>query len=163
MALVYIIDGYNLIESHRKYFPGSLYAAREKLINQIKKTRPEGGLRNKVTIVFDGQPGITFPPVKNLDVKFTAGREADCLIEDMVRKSRYPASVIVITDDRRLIRFIKADGAKAEGTVEFIKKLFRLETDSDLSDISLKDIDSDIAQKTTDEFKKKWLKHDKKE
>ncbi len=162
MALTYIIDGYNLIETHRKYFPGSLLAAREKLIAEIKKNRPEGRARNKVIIVFDGQPGITFPPVKNLDVKFTAGREADSLIEDIVRKERNPASIIVITDDRRLGRFVKTDGAKVEATAKFIKKIFKERKRNKMYGTDFKD-DMKDAQKTTEELKKQWLEKDKKE
>ncbi len=162
MALTYIIDGYNLIETHRKYFPGSLLAAREKLIAEIKKNRPEGGARNKIIIVFDGQPGITFPPVKNLDVKFTAGREADSLIEDIVRKERNPASIIVITDDRRLGRFVKTDGAKVENTAKFIKKIFKERKRTKIYRTDFKD-DIEFDQKTTEELKKQWLEKDKKE
>ncbi|MEA3507219.1 MAG: NYN domain-containing protein [Elusimicrobiota bacterium] len=162
MARAYIIDGYNLIESHRGYFPGSLHAAREKLIESIKEIRPEGGPRNKVTVVFDGRPGITFPPVKFLDVKFTAGREADAFIEDMVRESRHPAAVIVVTDDRRLGRFVRADGAKITSTREFIEKLFPPEKKEEPAGI--KDIEAEFARETTAEFKKVWLKkEDKKE
>ncbi len=122
--IYYIIDGYNVIHTHVECFPGSIRSSREKLIELIRKKRPEGSRRNKITVFFDGQPGIESPQDKYVDIRFTDGKEADWHIKKLVENYSNPRQIIVVTDDRAIIHHISAIGAKTMSTYEFINKLF---------------------------------------
>ncbi len=59
MSLHYIIDGYNLIK-HRSFIPASnIHDPRFALIQFLRKKKPCGSPKNKVTIIFDGYWGIS--------------------------------------------------------------------------------------------------------
>ena len=122
--IYYIIDGYNVTHTHVEYFPGSIRSSREKLIELIRKKRPEGSRRNKITVFFDGQPGIESPQDKYVDIRFADGKEADWHIKKLVENYSNPRQIIVVTDDRAIIHHISAIGAKTMSTYEFINKLF---------------------------------------
>lgn len=123
MSIHYLIDGYNLIETHRDSFPGSLSCARQKLIDRIIAARPQGSIRNRITIFFDGQPGISSPNISGLDVRFTRGRDADWYIKSFVNKHPNPKQLVVVTDDKSIIKETVSSGAKAMSTEDFRKKL----------------------------------------
>jgi predicted RNA-binding protein with PIN domain len=151
MALHLIVDGYNVTETHKELFPGSARSAREILIESVRAVRPQGSARNRITIVFDGKPGVTSPAEKSIDVRFTRGKEADWMIYEMVRKSKNPKQVRVITDDKDLGRKVSVEGAGVMTTVQFIKKLFprtRARGPAKRAD----------TEKLTQELEKIWLK-----
>jgi predicted RNA-binding protein with PIN domain len=124
MSVYYIIDGYNLIETHKEYFPGSSRSARDQLVELIKIKRPEGSGRNKIMVIFDGQPGIDSPKIKNIDVRYTSGKEADWHIKKIVEESSNPRQIIVVTDDRAIRHHVSAKGSKVMYTKDFMKKIF---------------------------------------
>ena len=125
MALYYIVDGYNVIHSHRDRFPGSIESGRQKLLSLISVMRPQGSSRNRIKVVFDGQPGVSSPSEGGgVDVRFTSGSEADDLIKKLVAGSRNPKQIVVVTDDRAIKREVSAGGASTMTTGEFIQKLF---------------------------------------
>lgn len=124
MSVYYVIDGYNLIETHKEYFPGSIRNSRELLIDLIRSKKPQGSRRNKITVIFDGQPGVESPIDKDVDVRFTSGKEADWYIKRLVEKHHNPRQIIVITDDRAIKRHVSSAGADTMTTVKFMDKLF---------------------------------------
>lgn len=155
MSVHYIIDGYNLIQTQKDFFPGNLEKSRNILLNQIKFKHPEGSSRNKITVVFDGQPGINFPGPKGVDVKFTSGKEADWMIKEMVRKHPNPAQIFLITDDRVLGAQASVSGAAIISTRDFIKKLFPAKIKNSAKDE--KELSFEVKQKINKEFEQIWL------
>ncbi|WKZ32352.1 MAG: NYN domain-containing protein [Thermodesulfobacteriota bacterium] len=115
MALNLIIDGYNLIGSRRGGL-GDIEEERRCLLEtlviykRLKKAR--------ITVVFDG-PAMTYPGSHpaGLEVVFSAGRQADAVIRDMV--ARKGSGATVITSDREIAGFAKARGAVVLGSDEF--------------------------------------------
>ena len=124
MSLYYIVDGYNVIHSYRDRFPGSIEMARDKLLSQISVKRPQGSSRNRIKVIFDGQAGVTGPSQSGIDVAFTSGSEADDLIRKLVASDRNPKQIVVVTDDRAIIRDVSVKGASVMPTAEFLGKLF---------------------------------------
>ncbi|MGM0568055.1 MAG: NYN domain-containing protein [Elusimicrobiota bacterium] len=157
MAVHYIIDGYNLIKSKQDFFPVSLRQAREKLISLIKKRRPQGSLRNMITVVFDGRPGVDSPAEKKVMVIFTRGREADSYIEQITLKSKNPASVIAVTDDRVLRKKVREAGGRFMPVDYFMKKLFPPSRREGYGK-DKKSIDEDEKKSINRELKKIWDK-----
>lgn len=159
MSLYYVIDGYNVIETFKELFPGSSRSSREKLVDLILLRRPEGSRRNRITIIFDGQPGITSPKEKRLDVRFTSGHEADWYIKRMVLKSDNPKEIVVVTDDRSIVREVVSAGAKVLPTSNFIKKIFPVKKNkSEYAVDKIRLTDEEIEDIKRDFLKSKGLK-----
>ncbi len=115
MALHLIIDGYNLI-GFRRGGLGDIEEERRNLIEDLmvfKKLK-----KARLTVVFDG-PAITYPGTHpaGLDVVFSAGRQADAVIRDIV--ARKGAGATVITSDREVAGFARARDAVVLGSGEF--------------------------------------------
>lgn len=113
-----------------------------------------GSLRNQITIVFDGQIGISFPK-KTLGVKviFSSGETADDLIKRLVEKEVNKKSVYVVTDDRALGQSVKDFGAKVLSVKEFFGKT----KEKNKKVLEEKNISSAVEFKINDELKKVWL------
>ncbi|OGS26505.1 MAG: hypothetical protein A2297_01980 [Elusimicrobia bacterium RIFOXYB2_FULL_48_7] len=122
----YIIDGYNVVKQLPELMDRKLQEGREELIKILKFTRPQGSMRNKVTIVFDGNEDgffTTTAQVKghNIAVTFSQGESADDRIRYIVKRDPAPRDIIVVTDDRDLRSSVKIHGAKVMYVKEFIK------------------------------------------
>ena len=112
-----IVDGDNLLGA----WPGRDRSDVEKreLVRQIDRlgTR-EGG---RILIVFDGSPPAwaSFP-----DVLFSgAGKTADAVILERLRRDADPRGWTVVTNDRSLADRCRALGARIEGTKTFRARL----------------------------------------
>ena len=75
--LYYLIDGYNVIRQMSFLSGKTLRGEREGLIRFIEQKKPQG--KNEITIVFDGQKGVSSPPQQNSEIKviFTKNISAD--------------------------------------------------------------------------------------
>lgn len=153
MSVHYLIDGYNLIETHKEYFPGNARGSREQLINLIKTKKPQGSRRNKITVIFDGQPGIAWPADKEVDVRFTSGKEADWHIKRFVEDNSNPKQIIVVTDDRAIKRHVSSAGARTMTTVEFMQKLFPKQKKQYQDNV--KNLDPEQIKEINEEFLRK--------
>lgn len=93
-------------------------------MREIERHNPQGGGRNRVTLIFDGRPGPV-PPIQSGAVKviFSMDRSADDRIRELVQKARNPRQIIVVTDDRALQYAVRAVGAKVLGVGEFLSRL----------------------------------------
>lgn len=150
---------------------------REAFLRFLERRRPQGSLKNKVTVVFDGQPGIWGgPPMASLafgggaasdvQVIFAKGRSADEEIKAVVAGSGHRKNMVVVTDDREIQYAVRALGAKVCGVDEFLEKAGTLpqagkEKPSVLSpqDASAgKYISKTLEHKITSEMEKIWLK-----
>ncbi|MGM0441684.1 MAG: NYN domain-containing protein [Elusimicrobiota bacterium] len=155
MSLHYLIDGYNFLHKYSEKFPGNLRKSREKFIKKIKKTRPEGSSRNKITVVFDGQPGINFPSEKGLNVIFTSGREADDIICDIVEESSNPKRIKVITEDNFLKRRVKEKGARIMKLQKFYVRIFPQKRERKYTDTG--EPDPKTKEKINRDLFKEWI------
>ncbi len=157
MSLHYIIDGYNVIKNSFFSSAVNLNESRLSLIRFIEDKKPQGSLKNKVTIIFDGSPGVSGPAINSIcEVFFTKGESADEKIKRLVSASPNPRTVIVVTDDREIRLFIRAIGAHPLGTKEFLAKAIerkRPDNESPKAHISYTK-----AAQITAELKKIWLK-----
>ncbi len=110
----YIVDGYNVIFST---FLNELELprAREILLSIAGSYAP-----HRVTIVFDGKVGVIGPSMRN--VVFTKGEKADDYIKRMVEKMRDRGRVIVVTNDKSIIGYVKYLGAKTITPKQFVNK-----------------------------------------
>ena len=135
---------------------------RNHLVHLIESKRPQGSMRNKVTVVFDGQPGVyggaQSGPVR---VTFSKGDNADNLIRKLVDKAENKRSMIVVTNDRELQYAVRALGAKVEAVEDFLKKFAAQRGKSaskKASESPGKRISKTQETNITDEFSKIWLK-----
>ncbi len=126
MSLVYIVDGYNVIKSSPLFMDKELRDARSVFFSYLELHRPQGAQANKLIVVFDGSPQVSWPaPERVFDVIFTQGESADDKIKDLVAKSRQPKNIVVVTDDKGLGLSARALGARLMSTTEFLGKSIR--------------------------------------
>ena len=125
MSLQYIIDGYNLT-NHRLFTTTNsgrkIKDSRIALLELIRVKRLCGSPRNSVTIVFDGYPDSE--SLEGFDtamqVVFARQESADERIRRLVEKSGNPKNIRVVSDDKEIKFFVKAQGAKALSVEEFL-------------------------------------------
>ena len=112
-----IIDGCNLAY---KAYGGAGEKERADLLRRLKSYYFRKKIR--VTIVFDSSEGDDVLRVcDNLKVRY-ATTPADNHIIKLVRESKRPASLTVITDDRSVGHHVRSLGAHLTGSLEFLVK-----------------------------------------
>ena len=81
--------------------------------------------RDQISLICDGTPGNDgFGMIKNVEIVYTGGaKSADQEIMDRVAGSSTASRIVVVTNDREIIRFIRAKGAQQLGSVEFLEAL----------------------------------------
>lgn len=157
-----MIDGYNLIKRNPALASKSLEDGRQAFINLIERYRPQGNLSNQVTVVFDGKPGMYgFPVANEIRVVFTEYESADDLIKRRVEESKAKKNIVVVTDDRALLLYVRGCGATVMSGGDFIKRASSVKTSSKgkgPSSVSSKVITSTFEHAINQEFEKIWLK-----
>lgn len=157
MPLHYIIDGYNLIK-HRCFAPSSnIHDPRFALIQFLRKEKPCGSPKNKVTILFDGYSGDLSMRGLEFEVIFSCEASADERIKKIVESASTPKNLVVVSDDRQIRDFVKLCGAVSLGVEEFLN--FSRKKASSRAEDSLKpELGDNAARKINDELRKIWLK-----
>ena len=123
MSLHFLIDGYNLIKRNPNLATKSLEDGRQGLVTFIERSRPHGSLRNKVTVVFDGQPGMYGLPSGNeVSVVFTEYESADDLIKTRVEEAKNKKEIVVVTDDKALLLYVRSFGVTILSVREFYQR-----------------------------------------
>ena len=124
MSLHYLLDGYNVTKQIPALARQGLKNERDSLISLVETRRPQGSLNNKVTIVFDGRPGIIHAQ-KNSHVKivFSQNESGDEKIRRIVKDAVYKKRIIVVTDDKELGFSVRAHGAKLLSVKDFLAKI----------------------------------------
>ena len=123
MALHYLVDGYNVIHQMSQLDHFKLEAQRLGLIHHIEHCRPQGSIKNKVTIVFDGQGGLLTSQLSSaLETIFSVGESADDKIKEIVYQSKNAKSIVVVTDDRDIQIAVRKSGAQISSVSEFLSK-----------------------------------------
>ncbi len=119
-----IVDAYNVIfkvpelgDSTKKC---DIEDLRERFLLVLKKYKAER--KHKLIVVFDGQGFGHSNIVKDsgVDVVFSRpGLDADEEIKRLVSNSEHPRQIVVVTEDRDIIHFVKKHGCKVMGPLEF--------------------------------------------
>jgi hypothetical protein len=104
----YLIDGYNLLYAMgllggRQEGPGGLEKARLRLLGLLRENGGEGA---EVTVVFDAirapRGAAAEQDCQGIHVRFALRREADELIEELIRRDSAPHRLTVVSDDHRI-------------------------------------------------------------
>ena len=123
----YLIDGYNLLRAVRKLSdsvpPGVLELERNwllKHLHELLKDNP--GANHEITIVYDAKRGIAGPKKASkypeIAVVFTTGSDADSYIEAVLLEERFPKALVVVSDDKRLIKAAEKKGCLRIGCLD---------------------------------------------
>ena len=156
MSLNYLLDGYNIIHRLPVLAQKTLEDARNDLIRFIEIHRPQGSFNNSVTIVFDGQIGMGGPPdASGVKIIFSSGESADDYIKRAVSRSPHKKSTVVVTDDRDIQFYVRAQGAQVKSVDEFLSRK-EAEKNSEAAEDS-KYISKTLEYKITAEFEQIWL------
>lgn len=123
----YLVDGYNLIFSLIES-KDSLRTLRQKVIQSLQQQFAKRKISG--TLVFDGahrrdeESGLSYP--SPLIVAYAPkGESADAYIVELIQTASNPKQIVVVTNDKGLIRHAKSAGAKAMGNEEFIEWLHK--------------------------------------
>ena len=158
MSLHYILDGYNIIKQLPNKDKRKVNSSRDSLSYFIKRHRPQGSRKNKVTIVFDGREDVFSNEAKTpIEIIFSKGESADDKIKKMVERSKNPKQVVVVTDDREIRFFVRYLGAKLMTVDEFLSTAKDKSKETQKNE-EKKHIPFDVESSITDELKKIWLK-----
>ena len=151
-----ILDGYNVIHKipHlAAHLNSSLENARKALANFMTTWRQTRGYNGAICIVFDGRDGIISSSENLCGIKcvYTKTKHAaDDRIISMVRNSKNPASLTVVSSDNYVTNNCRAHGAKTQPAQ------FLLETPGSNTQQADEKL-SPAAEKDINEFlKKEW-------
>ncbi|MCK5533480.1 NYN domain-containing protein [bacterium] len=173
MSLHYIIDGYNVIKQVTYLSGLKLKNGRDSLISILEKHRPQGSLKNKVTIVFDGKDNTfishnissasLIKTNSNINVIFSKNETADDKIKRIARKAINPKILIVITDDKEILYFLRSYGIKTQSVKQFLKPISKknkfIKKSQHFTSQKKPILSSEKAVEITRELKKIWDKN----
>ena len=170
MSLHYLLDGYNIIHQMPSSDALRLEDRRHQLVRFIEFRRPQGSLRNPVTIVFDGKAGHwSGTDSSGVRVVFSEGETADTRIVRMVSQAPNKKTMVVVTVDREIQYAVRALGAQVSGVQEFLGRVLKSSAkmkggkkesgSSQERGSQEKYISQTLAHTITSEFEKIWLNH----
>ncbi len=117
-----LVDTWNVLHQMGVLPPDLAGLGVEELANVLSKSRWS---RDQISLICDGTPppdGSNLGSTRNIEIIYTGGsKTADQEIMDRVAASSTAKRIVVVTNDREIIRFIRAKGAQQLGSVEFLK------------------------------------------
>ncbi|MCA9406703.1 MAG: NYN domain-containing protein [Candidatus Omnitrophica bacterium] len=135
----------------------NLEGQREGLIRFLESRRPQGSLKNKMTVVFDGKAGVYgSQPNSYIQVIFSSDESADDKIRRIVSSQSNKKNIIVVTDDRDIQYSVRNSGAKVESVGVFLKRDGRKGNKSSVS--QGEEISRNEEERINAELKNIWLK-----
>ena len=125
--LRFIIDGYNLLNKIPRPENLTLRRQRQFLISFLESFKAGMSARNQVAVVFDGKSQFSFDPAPQGKIKviFSRDEDADALIKRIVDDDKDVKSLVVVSDDKEIVRYARAQGADFEGIGEFLRRVNR--------------------------------------
>ena len=155
MSLLYIIDGYNII-NHPAFSSGQARGKipPESLLKLIKFKRLCG--KNKAVVVFDGFPPADFQEESGIETVFSRHESADDKIKRILDSYGKTKNIVVVSNDNEVKFFAKSCGAKPLDTDEFLRtqeKMKKARADQEEAKLSYSQI-----EEINRELRKKWLK-----
>ncbi|MDP8264991.1 MAG: NYN domain-containing protein [Candidatus Aceula lacicola] len=158
MSVHYLIDGYNAVHRIPNLLKDSLQESRNNLVGFIENNRPQGSVKNLVTIVFDGQPGIAAHVYGLIPkVLFSENETADEAIKRIVEKSDLKKNIVVVTGDKEIQFYVRQLGAKVLSVEDFFLRKLDNKRKVDFH----KPIANTEEYRINQELKEVWLKKDK--
>lgn len=139
-----LIDGYNLLRCSAwpKAGDRDLEGQRDDLVRQLQTYAARNG--ENIVVVFDNSQG-SMKQIHHgslLKVVFSpASKEADEVIQQMIRKARSARNIIVVSTDRAIRNTAKDHGAISMRSESFCSLLFSKETESSYSTAAEEDKD----------------------
>lgn len=113
-----IIDGYNFIFRMYNFKDAELQSAREKLLLRLQNYIEKKKVR--IEVVFDARdkeyPSAVSP---NGRLKIVFCQDADDYIRETVKNSQGRTSILVVSEDGEITRYVKKHGAKVKSPSEF--------------------------------------------
>lgn len=161
MSLQYIIDGYNLLnhplfaQTHKKSRSQHL-----SLLEFIRAKKPSASRKNQITVVFDGYPPADFKPQEGfsgINVIFSRDVSADEKIKKMLEKAQDPRQITVVSDDKEVKFFARANRAKSLAIEEFAKAA-KINAKTSKSDSLKPELSYVQIDKINQELEHLWLK-----
>jgi predicted RNA-binding protein with PIN domain len=161
MSVHYIIDGYNVLKQLPDLEGRPLKDGRDGLIRYFEIYRPQGSIKNKVTIVFDGKSEVNLPTQRklkktNIEIIFSQDETADNKIKKLVHRIPNPKQVIVVTDDRGLKETVKIYGVRVIPVKEIARKKFPKPDEKTIRAKTTLNIEE--MEKITKELEEIWLR-----
>jgi predicted RNA-binding protein with PIN domain len=124
MSLQYIIDGYNITNhpSFIKLIPKRYSDSRLALVQLIKTSGLTASPSNKCLVVFDGYADSAWDNLAagNIEVTFSRRVSADERIKRLVELTSTPKNIIVVSDDKEIIFFVRSCGARSMSAEDFL-------------------------------------------
>jgi len=151
--LTYIIDAFNLIYKVDEL--ASAAAPHASLLQFLRSHHLTGSRNNRVVVVFDGHDNSDVSGEREYEIVFSGPRTADDVIKERVCGTSNRSQIVVVSDDRGVTSFVKAEGAKVKSVEEFIKNSGRrigLPPDDE------KSISYEERQKIKEELERLWVK-----
>ena len=123
MSLHYLLDGYNILKQNPALRDLTLEEGRKGLLKWIAASRPQGSIKNQVTVIFDGHPDHFGGGQGdgNSRVIFSDGCLADDTIKRMVEEDNDRKNCVVVSDDKDIFLYARSLGAKVMSVKMFIK------------------------------------------
>lgn len=118
-----LIDTWNVLHQQGVLPPDLAGLEVENLARLLSKGR---WARDRITLICDGTPqgSDAIISTRAIEIIYTGGNKtADREIMDRVKASSSANRIVVVTNDREIIRFIRAKGAQQLGSVEFLEAI----------------------------------------
>lgn len=160
-----MLDGYNIIHQLPSLSPLKFDEQRQALLLLLDSKRPQGSSRNKVTVVFDGQPGhVSLDTLSSIAVVYSQFETADDRIRRIVEDTTLKKNMVVVTNDRDVQYSVRGMGAQVTSVEEFFAKAHepKRSPSQNVKTESGKNISKTLEFKINSEFSSIWLKKDKK-
>lgn len=124
MSLHFVLDGYNIIRRTPKLDCDNLRQSRQNLVDFIIRYQPQGSLKNRLTIVFDGKSDIIYhKDTSSVELIFSEDESADDLIRKIIAKSSNKKNICLVSDDKGLASSVKDVGVKVYSVLDFLSKV----------------------------------------
>jgi len=117
-----LVDTWNVLHQIGILPPDLAGLEVDELASMLSKGR---WARDRITLICDGTPrSLGSSLSKNIEIVYTGGnKSADQEIMDRVAASSSANRIVVVTNDREIVRFIRAKGAQQLGSVEFLEAI----------------------------------------
>ena len=120
------------------------------LVRFIENDRPQGSVKNRVTIVFDGKSEFTSWTQSSVEIIFSKDESADDKIERIVSEAKNKKNMVIVTNDRDIQYAVRALGAQVKSVQQFLGKKIKIKKASGVPE--------NIQSEITLELKNVWLK-----
>ncbi|MDR3244429.1 MAG: NYN domain-containing protein [Elusimicrobiota bacterium] len=162
--MLYIIDGYNVINASSIFFANTLEGRRNKLFDFINSHRPHGSVNNDIIVVFDcnsknpyESDGYNRENRGEIEVIFSDGKTiADDIIVQIADDASNPYEIIIVTNDKGIWHRTAPSGAKHEKSEDFIARGLKKGRQTENIEVC-----NDIKIEINKELKNLWLSKQK--